>query len=97
MPGELAWRRISGIETLTRADHRSKTAQPPNVALSEPAVDQYQTLIGLDQQAVANHPRGQERGPVAVDAAAAQRTQRAAVQVVDAHVAGFAVGASGWS
>ena len=48
-------------------------------------IDQRETVIGLDQQTMTDHPRALEDAAGAVHEAPADRTHGAGVEMVDAH------------
>jgi hypothetical protein len=56
-----------------------------DIAETDAGIDQRQTVIGLDEEAVTHHPRPLEHAAGAVHEAAADRAHGAGVDVVDAH------------
>jgi hypothetical protein len=87
-PLDLAQRGLRDVQ------HRTAHPLPPpgqggvrigDVTGPEPAVHEYEAVVGLDQQAVADHLGGGEEGPRPAHQPAAEGAHRRAVEVVDLH------------
>ncbi|MGY3528633.1 hypothetical protein ACVISU_001401 [Bradyrhizobium sp. USDA 4452] len=84
---DLASGGLGRIEPRRRLPHPFAT-EPRRVAdVVEPdaGVDQHETVIALDEQAVADHPRALEDAAAAVHEPLADRAHRAGVEMMDAH------------
>ena len=79
---------VSATSSRGRADCVEQESEPPrlvDILDPEPGIDQDQAVIALDQQAVAAHGRGRQRAAGAAEQLPAARTERPAIEVMDAH------------
>ena len=83
---DLPERRLGDVEPWPH--HRvEQVSEPPrlvDVLDPEPGVDQDQSVVALDQEAVAAHGRRRQRAAGAAEQPSAARTERPAVEVMDA-------------
>ena len=83
--GDLPERRLRDVEPWPH--HRvEQESEPPwlvDILDPEPGIDQDQSVIALDQEAVAAHGRGRQRAAGAAEQLPAARTERPAIEVVD--------------
>jgi hypothetical protein len=84
---DLPERRLGDVEPWPhhRIEQESEPARLVDILDAKPGVDQDQSIIALDQQAVAAHGRGRQRTAGAAEQSSAAWTERSAVEVMDAH------------
>jgi hypothetical protein len=84
---DLPQRRLSDLEPRPR--HRVEQQSEPSWLVDildpEPGVDQDQSVVALDQKAMAAHGRGRQRPAGAAEQSPAARAERPAVEVMDTH------------
>ena len=85
--GDMAQRRFRHLEPRPhqRPEQEPEPARIADVLYAEPAIDQDESVVALDQQAVAAHRRGRPRSTFAPKKPPAARTQRSAVEMVNSH------------
>ena len=84
---DLPERRLGDVEPWPHrcVEQKSEPARLVDIVDPEPGVDQDQAVIALDQQAVTAHGRGRQWPPGASEQLPAARTERPAIEVMDAH------------
>ena len=82
---DLPQRRLRDVEPWPhhRVEQKSEPPRLVDILNPEPGIDQDQSVIALDQEAVAAHGRGRQRPAGAAEQLPAARTERPAIEVVD--------------
>src|ERR1700730_4023668 len=82
---DLPERRLRDVEPWPhhRVEEESEPPRLVDILDPEPGVDQDQSVIALDQEAVAAHGRGRQGATGAAEQLPAARTERPAIEVVD--------------
>jgi hypothetical protein len=82
---DLPERRLRDVEPWPhhRVEEESEPPRLVDILDPEPGVDQDQSVVALDQEAVAAHGRGRQRAAGAAEQLPAARTERPAIEVVD--------------
>ena len=84
---DLPERRLGDVEPWSHRCVEQKSEPPRLVDIlnPKPGIDQDQAVVALDQQAVAAHGRGRQQAAGAAEQLPAARTERPAIEVMDAH------------
>ncbi len=82
---DLPERRLGNVEPWPhdRVEQESESSRLVDILDPEPGIDQDQSVLALDQEAVAAHGRGRQRAAGAAEQLPAARTERPAIEVVD--------------
>ena len=82
---DLPERRLGDVEPWPhhRVEEESEPPRLVDILDPEPGVDQDQSVVALDQEAVAAHGRGRQGATGAAEQLPAARTERPAIEVVD--------------
>ena len=82
---DLPERRLGDVEPWPhhRVEQESEPPRLVDILDPEPGIDQDQSVVALDQEAVAAHGRGRQRAAGAAEQLPAARTERPAIEVMD--------------
>ena len=82
---DLPERRLGHVEPWPhhRVEEESEPSRLVDILDPEPGIDQNQSVLALDQEAVAAHGRGRQRAAGAAEQLPAERAERPAIEVVD--------------